>query len=577
MLHQQEAGFRRLPPLPPQWDSLAHAFLHQARTRPHSLAVIDSFGTKLTYQRLLVASLALANKLDPQLGKQVCIGILLPPSAGAAMSNVALTLLGRVPVNLNYSFTRKLLNDVLIQCGIKTVITSRRFLRKLKLELEEGWIDLDEVKNELSFLDKVKAWAEAEVVPDNLLGHLFHGLSDCSFQRYGYDLVSDQFNSEYHIDDPATVVFTSGSTGLPKGVLLSHRNILCNIHAVRIQGHIAPGEVVLGVIPFFHSFGFTMTLWSPLCLGETVVYHYNPFDAKRIGELAERYDATTLVCTPTMMSTYLRRCDPSEFATVRTCVLGGEKLKAQQRIDIESNLGDKAFEGYGLAETSPVVACNVPGIVELADGRLVPGSVPGTVGLPLPGTHIRISDPLGQPVPPGHSGMIYVKGPQVMVGYLNQPSETAKIMKDGWLKTGDIGCLDENGFLTITGRESQFSKIAGEMVPHLAVEDEIMSVTGASEQTVCVVSMPDDRRGERLLVAYSELGMSPFDVVERLRMQSALSPLWIPDPKDFVPFLKIPTLANGKIDRMRVRETILKDAITSVPDDDALVLQHRST
>lgn len=558
---------RRLSPLPKQWSSLAHAFLHQAKSRPRALAVVDSLGTRFTYQRLLIASLALGNELSKRLGDSVSVGILLPPSAGAVIANVAVMLLGKVAVNLNYSTGQQLCDDAVQQCRIKHIISSSKFLKRIGLEFDSDcWIDLDQVKEQVGPFDRIKAWVEADLLPRQVLEHMHAGLDPHSHIKFSQDdarITRSADSSENRLDEPATIIFTSGSTAAPKGVVLSHGNILSNIHAIKLQGRVKPGEVVLGVIPFFHSFGLTMTLWAPLCLGETVVYHYNPFDAKRISSLCDMFEATTLICTPTMMGSYLRRCAIEKFSTLKTCILGGEKLKSQQLEDFIDALGFMPCEGYGLAETSPVVSCNVPSSVVLGTGRTVTGTRPGTVGLPLPGTSIRVFNAMTNcQLPPGSEGMIQVKGPQVMLGYLNKPAETARVLKDGWFTTGDIGKVDADGFLTITGRISQFSKIAGEMVPHLAVEDYIMKITGNSEQTLSVTSAPDMERGERLVVAYSKLDMTPAEIVEKLR-QSDISRLWIPEVDNFIHFADLPILPNGKLDLLGIRKSVAEKLLTS--------------
>ncbi len=548
-----------LPPLPPHWFSLAHAFLHQARSQPHVRAVADSSGAKLTYRQLLVASIALANQLNRTLADDFnTVGILLPPSVGAVIANIGVVLLGKVPVNLNYSSGQRQFDAALVRSEVKHIISSSRVLDRLKIECNSNVIKLEDVQEDISLLDKITAWSEAELLPSQLLSHLLHGL----LPQRTTELPESEAVLQNHrslpanrLHDPATIIFTSGSTGDPKGVVLTHSNILSNIHAINLQGHVQPGEIVLGVIPFFHSFGFTITLWAPLCLGETAVYHYDPLDGRKIGDMCHKFQASMLVSTPTMMASYLRRCSPSRFASLSCLVIGGEKLHKKQALEIESKLGCTPLEGYGLAETSPVISCNVSGAVVLPDGRTVAGTKLGTVGRPLPGTSLQIVDcESGLAVAPGEEGMILIKGPQVMMGYFANPATTARVIKDGWFTTGDLGFIDGDGFLTITGRLSQFSKIAGEMVPHLAVEEEITKISGCAEQSICVTSMPDEKRGERLIVVYTELcGMSPERVVSRLRA-SNIAPLWIPDASDFIFVKEMPVLRNGKMDLLAIKQ-----------------------
>ncbi|MCC7528229.1 MAG: AMP-binding protein [Candidatus Melainabacteria bacterium] len=545
------------PQLPYQWRSLPHAFLHQARMQPHALAVCDSLGARLTYEQLLIKSLALANLLATSLNSSPCVGILLPPSAGAVIANLATAFLGRVSVNLNCANGQKSLDAYVSKCGLKHIITAKAFLKRVNLEPKCDLIFIESAQEDADLLTKIKSWAEAEFIPESLLGPLMPGLSSrhrISLSDFGLTAGKGSNPPSSKIDEPATIIFTAGSTSDPKGVVLSHGNILSNINAIRAQGQIKPGEIVLGVIPFFHSFGLTMTLWAPLCLGETVVFHYDPFDARRIGELAELFKATCLICTPTMIGNYIRRCGPEPFGTIRNCILGGEKLKRQQMLSLKEHLSITPVEGYGLAETAPVVACNVPNHVTLPDGRIIEGTKVGTVGLPVPGTQVRIVDQDGKGlVPAGSRGLIQVKGPQVMLGYLNQPAETARAVKDGWFNTGDIGFLDEEGFLTITGRMSQFSKIAGEMVSHMAVEEEILRIAGLCAGDIFVTAIPDDGRGERLAVIYCNVDRTPEEIVGELK-KSDMPKLWIPNAHDFIKVPALPVMPNGKLNLCKLKE-----------------------
>lgn len=538
-----------LIPFPSHWQSLAQAFVHQVKSKPHAEAVRDSTGLSFTYEQLFIRAIALANLLIGNIRSSQCVGILLPPSVGAVIANLAVTLIGKTTVNLNYTTGQDRLNSCLQQCELDYVITARPVIEKLKLKPNATVFYLEDLQKEAHALDKVKSWLEAKLLPEAILGELLPGLTG---ETSGSNL-NDPWQAS---NRPTTIIFTAGSTAEPKGVLLSHRNILSNIHAIRQQGHIRPGEVVLGVIPFFHSFGLTMTLWTCLCLGESVIYHYDPFDARRIADLCDKFQATTLICTPTMMAAYIKRCKPEQFRSLRHCILGGEKLMRQQALEIQNKLGLTPLEGYGLAETSPVIACNVPGNVVLSDGRTVSGTKLGTVGLPVPGTLIRISDLNSHEILPANKeGAIAVHGPQVMIGYLNKPKETEAVLKDGWFTTGDLGFLDDDGFLTVTGRLSQFSKIAGEMVPHLAIEEELLRLTGKDAQSLCVTSIPDAKRGERLVVVHSNLDVTPEKLVKRLS-ESNLPKLWIPDSRDFVRVDALPTLANGKLDLRKIRDIV---------------------
>ena len=356
------------------------------------------------------------------------------------------------------------------------------------------------------------------------------------------------------LDEPATVIFTSGSTGDPKGVVLTHKNVLSNVEQIHQFVDLLDYESVLGVLPFFHSFGFTVTLWTVLNLGFKGVYHFNPLDARIVGNLCQEHEVTILFASPTFMRGYVQRCDKEQFTTVRLPVLGAEKLKPELTRDAKEKLGIDVLEGYGCTETGPVVAVNLPGTKKTPDGRTVPANRPGTVGMLLPATAVKTVDPeTGADLPPGATGLVHIKGPQVMAGYLNRPDATAAALKDGWYNTGDLGRFDEDGFLTITDRLSRFSKIGGEMVPHLRVEGAIVDAMGAAENTVAVTSLPDPKRGERLVVVYTDLGALPAEVHRRLTA-GALPRLWVPAAEDFVKVDTLPILGSGKLDLRQLRQ-----------------------
>jgi acyl-[acyl-carrier-protein]-phospholipid O-acyltransferase / long-chain-fatty-acid--[acyl-carrier-protein] ligase len=519
-----------LPPLPEGWRSLPRVFVNMARARASAPAIADSTGVSLTYGQTLLRSLALGRVLARVAGTEPYVGLLIPPTVPAAVANLALALWGKIPVNLNYTANQGLVDSSIDQCGITHVITSKKVLDKFKIRPKGTLIFLEDMPKQVTLLDKLWAAFVAKLVPTRAMSTFLPGLRN------------DQ------LDTTATVIFTSGSTGDPKGVVLSHGNVLSNIHQMNTHIELLPEESVLGILPFFHSFGFTITIWTVLCLGKKAVYHFNPLDGRIIGELCLKHRVTLLAGTPTFLRTYLHRCEREQFATMVHLLLGAEKLKPELEREIRTKLGVVPLEGYGCTETGPVVAVNVPTEKRARDGRTVAGNRPGTVGMPLPGTAIKTVDPeSGAELPRGIEGVILVKGPQVMVGYLNRPEATAKVLRNGWYSTGDLGYLDADGFLKITDRLSRFSKIGGEMVPHLAVETAIMEATATDELRVAVTSLADSRRGERLAVLYTDLGMPPDEVCRRLN-ETALPKLWIPSADAFVKVDAIPILGTGKVD-----------------------------
>jgi acyl-[acyl-carrier-protein]-phospholipid O-acyltransferase/long-chain-fatty-acid--[acyl-carrier-protein] ligase len=539
--------WRDLPPLPVTWRSLPSAFVHAARRNMSRIAICDSTGASYTYGQTFLRAVAMGRVMARSWSEASHVGLLVPPVVPAAIANLAVSLWGKIPVNLNYTASQEAVDSSVEQCGITHVVTSGKVLDKFKIVPKGELILLEDIPKRVTLADKLWAAAVSRAVPIPALGIFLPGLRG------------------ERLDTVATVIFTSGSTGDPKGVVLSHRNVLSNAHQIEQQVEMKPDEVVLGILPFFHAFGFTVTIWTALSLAKKVVYHFNPLDARTVGKLCEEHKVTLLIGTPSFMRLYLKSCEPQQFATLTHLILGAEKLKADCAREIQEKLGIEPLEGYGCTELSPVVAVNVPKDVRLRDGRAVHGNRLGTVGLPMPGTSIKTTDPeTGQDLPPGTEGVVAVKGPQVMVGYLNRPDATAKVLRDGWYSTGDLGLVDPDGFLRITDRISRFSKIAGEMVPHLTIESAVMEITGVDEHHVAVAGIPDPKHGEKLCVLYTDLVMSPAEVHHRL-MSAPLPRLWIPSVRDFIRVEQIPITATGKIDLMALRGLAMSRATSGDP------------
>jgi acyl-[acyl-carrier-protein]-phospholipid O-acyltransferase/long-chain-fatty-acid--[acyl-carrier-protein] ligase len=358
----------------------------------------------------------------------------------------------------------------------------------------------------------------------------------------------------------ATIIFSSGSTGVPKGVMLTHANILSNVDSLAQVFPMGAEDTFIGVLPFFHSFGFCGTFWFPLLQGAGVAYHPNPMDAKTIGDLAEKYRATMLISTPTFCSGYVRRIPKEQFTHLRYAIVGAEKLRDQVAREFREKYGIELLEGYGCTEMSPVVAVNRPDVQYGSVTQI--GVKPGSVGHPIPGVAAKIVDQeTGEDLPVGAEGLLLVKGPNMMAGYLHAPEQTADVVRDGWYVTGDIARLDEDGFIFITDRLSRFSKIGGEMVPHVRVEDAINEIAGA----VCsaVTAVPDAARGERLVAFYVHPDLTPDRLWERL-CESSLPRLWLPRRDNLIPIDAIPTLGTGKTDLRRLKQLALDRSVVEV-------------
>jgi acyl-[acyl-carrier-protein]-phospholipid O-acyltransferase/long-chain-fatty-acid--[acyl-carrier-protein] ligase len=312
----------------------------------------------------------------------------------------------------------------------------------------------------------------------------------------------------------------------------------------------------MGVLPLFHSFGFTGTLWLPLLAGFGAVYHPNPTDAKTIGETIQKYKATLLISTPTFYLGYLRRCTKEQFSSLRYLIAGAEKLREQIAKAYEEKFGLTILEGYGCTELAPVVSVNMPDVLDGREKQV--GHKPGTVGHPIPGVAVKIVDPeSGQPMGAGEEGLLLVKGANVMLGYLNKPALTDQAIRRGWYVTGDIAMVDEDGFIRITDRLTRFSKIAGEMVPHVKIEEVINEILGSA---ACVVTaIPDPQRGEKLVAFYSQNGISRDELWSKLQ-QTELPKLWIPKRENLHLIEAIPLLGSGKADLKKIKALAVERA-----------------
>jgi acyl-[acyl-carrier-protein]-phospholipid O-acyltransferase/long-chain-fatty-acid--[acyl-carrier-protein] ligase len=466
------------------------------------------------------------------------VGLFLPPSIPGALANYAAMQMGKVPVNLNYTVSREALESCARQCELKSVVTSKLFLEKVKVEPPGEVIYAEDLAANPKFTEKIAALFGALFLPASALQKF------CGAAR------------KTKLDDTATVIFSSGSTGEPKGVVLSHYNIASNVAQLLQVFALHKGDRILGILPFFHSFGFTGTLCLPAASGIGAVFHPSPLDSRAIGALVSQHSVTMLLATPTFLNTYARRCTPEDFGSLRIVMAGAEKLPDRISIAFEDRFGIRPLEGYGTTECSPVVAVNTYDF-RAAQFRQV-GAKRGTIGHPLPGIAIRIVDPdTGTLRGVGEPGLLLVRGPNIMQGYLKRPEKTADVLKDGWYNTGDIATVDEDGFLRITDRLSRFSKIGGEMVPHIKIEEKLQEIAEATEQVFAVTAVPDEKKGERLIVLTT---LSEDDLTKTLEQFAnvELPALWKPRPDNFVRIETLPYLGTGKLDLRRLRELALE-------------------
>jgi acyl-[acyl-carrier-protein]-phospholipid O-acyltransferase / long-chain-fatty-acid--[acyl-carrier-protein] ligase len=514
-------------------------------TKMRRIAWVDASAGKpreINYLKALVGSMCMARWLKPRIGTEQNVGLWLPTSAGDAIANIALNFLGRTTVNLNYTSGLDANQSAVRQTGMKTIITSKRFLDRMPLELQGvNVIHLEDALTGITKWQRIRSLLAVLFLPGWFLEYVVLGLG------------------KHKLDDVITIIFSSGSTGEPKGIPLTHRNLASNTAAGIDHLHLVPNDRLMAVLPFFHSFGYTGTLWLPLQIGGSAVFYPDPRQAKEVGELCRTQKCTGLLSTGTFLRFYLRRCDKDDFKSLRLIICGAEKLPPALALEFQEKFGILPMEGYGCTELTPIVATNmtdedVKGIKQIRNKI-------GTVGHPIPGVAIRIVDPdTDAPVPPGGEGMIQVKGPNVMPGYLNRPDLTAKAIKDGWYTTGDMGKVDEDGFLIITGRLSRFAKVAGEMIPLERVEEEMHAVLGTNDRVLAVAAIPDEKRGERLVVLHlAAMALPPREMGKKLA-ERGIPNLWVPGERDYFEVKELPLLGTGKLDLKRVKEVALEVA-----------------
>jgi acyl-[acyl-carrier-protein]-phospholipid O-acyltransferase/long-chain-fatty-acid--[acyl-carrier-protein] ligase len=542
-LAMMELGAQAAAERRPATARLHLEFAETARRHWFRPALADSLGRRLTYGRALTASLMIANEIGARAGEAPAVGVLLPASVGGALVNIAAAFAGKVPVNLNFTAGPAAMAAALADIGATITITSKMFLKKAAIDAQPGMIFLEDLVSASTSGAKVRALLRARLMPMRSLSAR-----------------PAAFGSTPSTAPPtAAIIYSSGSTGTPKGVMLSHANILSNVDALGQVYSVTKEDAFLGVLPFFHAFGVTGTLWFPLLRGARVVFHPNPMDAKTIGELAAEHGVTLLISTPTFCSSYLRRCTREQFGRLRHAIVGAEKLRPALAAEFLAHFGVPLLEGYGCTEMAPVIAVNRPNVDDGPEHQI--GTKAGSVGHPIPGVAVKVIDqPTGARVPAGEEGLILVKGPNLMQGYLHQPERTAEAMRDGWYVTGDIGVVDEDGFLFVTDRASRFSKIGGEMVPHMKIEDAINEAIG--EPCAAVTSVPDEARGERIVACYTRADVAPAALWERL-CATDLPRLWLPRRESLFVVDAIPTLGTGKVDLRGVRALAMSRMHTS--------------
>ena len=516
---------------------LGEACLRGLKRGQFDIGVIDGMDhSMLSRGMLLAAAIALSRYVKAECPRQR-VAIVLPPGKAALIANLAVLLADKVPVNLNFTAGPAALQSCIAQAGLHDCLTAKPFVKRLGEDFP--WPAHTHQLDDLLPLMKpqiVLLRAVVMIAPAWLLARVL-----------GLPRVGDR--------GEAFLLFTSGSSGAPKGVALSHRNLIANVQQFALMLDLERGDSVLGSLPFFHSFGATVTVLFPMLQPVAVVTYPNPLEIAKLAALIERYKVSLVVTTPTFLRGYMRKAEPKQLASLKLLVTGAEKLPADLAAAFEKQFGMKVLQGYGLTETSPVAAVNLPEPKPSRSSDTVqPSSRDGSIGKLAPGVAAQIRDPeTGAHLSLHATGMLWLRGPNVFEGYLDDPKRTAEVIVDGWFKTGDLARFDEDGFCFIEGRLARFSKIGGEMVPHETVETRIvetLGLGGESERTCAIAAIPDEVKGEALVL----LTTRDFDTADlRKKLADAGLPnLWIPRIVKRVE--AIPVLGTGKLDLKRCKE-----------------------
>jgi len=534
LLKLGEFCYSRRPPLD---QHLAEACVRGLKRNRFRTAVIDGMDhSELSRAKLLGAAAALSRFLRKEFSDPR-IAIVLPASKGSMVANLAVTLAGKVPVDLNFSMGRAANEFCCKRAELSVAISAGAFMERVKdFPWPERVLKLEELMARLK--SRILFWWMMSIFcPTPILLRVLEVP-----KKGGHD--------------EASLLFTSGSTGDPKGAVLSHRNVVGNVSQFTELLDAKKEDAILASLPFFHSFGATVTLWYPLIEGVRIVTYPTPLEVAKNAALVEKYKLTLLLATPTFLRGYLRKAEPQQLRSLRLIVTGAEKLPLDLAKAFEERFQQHVFEGYGLTETSPVVSVNLPEPKPKRGEQVQPSSRLGSVGKIAPGIAAEIREPeTDQKLSLHETGMVWFRGVNVFEGYLHDEKRTADVLHDGWLKTGDMGRFDEDGFLYIEGRLSRFSKVGGEMVPHESVEQKIVDLLDLSEKderVIAIMGVQDEAKGEAL-VLLSAVDVDLAQLRDKLR-DAGVPNLWI--PKKISRVDAIPVLASGKLDLRKCQDLV---------------------
>ena len=514
------------------------------KTPSRRISIADGLSKPLTAHKALTAAWALSKRVQ-QHNPEQNVGVLLPTSAGGMLTNMATLLCGKTVVNLNYTANAAAIRGALKEANIRTIFTSKKFIEKLEkrgaqiIEVlpECQLVYLEELMKEIHFNELFWRLMMVKLLPARLLKYL------C--------------NRSHDSQQTAAILFSSGSEGTPKGVRLSHQNIMANLKQISDVINAEDQDVVMSCLPLFHAFGLTVNQFMPLVEGLPVVCHADPTDALGVAKTIAQYKATILCGTSTFFRLYAKnpKVHPLMMESLRIVVAGAEKLNPAVKEAFATRFNKHILEGYGATETTPVASVNLPDCLDTQYWDVQKGQRDGSVGMPLPGSSVRIVDPMTyESLPTGTDGMILIGGPQVMQGYLNNPEKTASVIRemDGtrWYITGDKGHIDEDGFLFIVDRYSRFAKVAGEMISLTSVELAAQKALGQETELVAV-NVADDKKGEQIVLLTTQVDLTT-DVVRKAMLEQGCQPLLL--PAIVYTLDQLPKLGTGKNDFVSAKQ-----------------------
>ncbi len=510
---------------------LHHYFVRMAKQQGTKLAFIDrTADRKVSYSKALVVSLILADKLKKY--DKGFLGIMLPTSAGCSFAILGAMMSGRTPVMINYSTgAEKNVRYAQKKCAFRTVITSRALIEKIDCPEVEGMVFLEDIMQGISMAEKLKAVVKAKLPASLITGNLIHRGDE---------------------NDTIVILFTSGSEKDPKAVQLTHRSIASNITSFSRVYSLSDRDCMFANLPFFHVFGLTVNFWTPLYHGMSVVTYANPLDYKAVCDVIRQEKPTMMVGTPSFFWGYIRKSAPGDFASLKYAVSGADKCPDALRDAFFQKQGITLYEGYGTTETSPVIAVNCPS-----------ANRPGSVGMPLPDVNVKIENyETGENCEVREVGRIMVAGDLVMKGYLDDFEETSMRIRHGWYDTGDMGYLDEDGYLWHAGRLKRFVKIGGEMVSLVMTETVLESLL-PDEVHCCVVDVPDAYKGAKIIAAVTER-IDDKAIIKKMAEELPNIAL----PKQFIVISELPRMGSGKIDFRTAAAMVLEMLHAKTSDKD---------